>query len=122
MKIQNIYLPVMLKFVFSLLLITLMLGACQEEEPFAFSEDDLKMVDVLIDVYTVDAAIRDYSDLSEKDSLKRAYFDEIYQIHGVDKEWLDSERARLESDPVRMDSVYSKALAAIELLKGQRPK
>ena len=122
MKIQNVRLPAMQKFVFSLLLITFMLGACQEEKPFVFSEDDLKMVDVLIDVYTVEAAIRDYRDLSVKDSLKRAYFDQIYQIHGIDKEWLDNERARLESDPVRMDSVYSKALAAIELLKGRKPK
>ena len=46
-------------------------------------------------------------------------FDQIYQIHDVDKEWISTQRARLESDPVRMDSVYSRALSAVELIKAK---
>ncbi len=103
---------------FSVFLISLVLG-CKEEKAFSLTKNDLKMVDVLMDVYTVDAAIREYRDLIVKDSLKKAYFDQIYQIHQVDKEWLDAQRARLESDPVRMDSVYTRALSAVELIKAK---
>ena len=108
-----------LKF-FTILFFTFaLLGSCKEEKPFALSENDVKMVDVLIDIYTVDAAIRDYSDLSEKDSLKKAYFNQIYELHQVDETWVQTQRARLEADPVRMDSVYSRALAALEVIKAK---
>ena len=110
-------------FVLAISFFLILPTGCKEEKTFSLSENDLKMVDVLIDVYTVDAAIREFRDLSVKDSLKKTYFDQIYQIHDVDKEWLDAQRARLESDPVRMDSVYTRALSAVELLKAKgRPK
>ncbi|HHB80102.1 MAG TPA: hypothetical protein ENK85_12800 [Saprospiraceae bacterium] len=93
------------------------LVSCQKKPDFSLTENDLKMVDVLVDIYTADAALRDYRDLHLKDSLKQAYFEQLYQIHQVDADWVSAERKRLESDPVRMDSVYTRALSAIEQLK-----
>ncbi len=118
MKIQH---PKFLLQAFSLIVIILAFG-CKDEKVFSLSENDLKMVGVLVDIYTADAALREYRDLNVKDSLKRAYFDQIYQIHHVDSAWISSQRNRLESDPVRMDSVYSRALAAVELIKAKGTK
>ena len=117
MKIKNIGRTV--------LLLT-MLGAffsCQEKPVFTLSDDDLKMVSVLVDVYTVEASLREITDLQQKDSLKAAYFKQIYQIHHIDADWLNTQRQRLETDPVRMDSIYSRSLIFIETVKsdGNRP-
>ena len=104
---------------FSLILLSITMGACEEKKVFSYMENDLKMIDVLIDVHTVDAALREYKDTKVKDSLRRTYFDQIYQIHQVDEKWIRNQRARLELDPVRMDSVYSRALSIVEVLKAK---
>ncbi len=94
-------------------LLVLLLGSgCKGEDAFQFSEDDLKMVDVLIDIHTADAAVREVRNNTHKrDSLKFSYFQQIFQLHDIDSIWLVDQKARLESDPVRMDSVYTRAVA-----------
>lgn len=109
--------PFRLKFSLGFLMLSFLMLSCQEKQVFSLSENDLKMVDVLIDIYTVDAAIREYTDLDLKDSLKRAYFEQVYELHGINEEWLQTERVRLESEPIRMDSVYTRALTRLEAIK-----
>ncbi len=104
---------------FFLLSVLFVLVSCREKETISLTENDLKLVPILVDVYTIEAALRTTQDADVQDSLRQVYFDQLYQIHHIDKEWLDEERKRLEADPVRMDSVYSRALVFIEKYKSR---
>lgn len=102
----------------------LLLLSCKENEEFQFSADDLKMVDVLVDIHSADAATREVrANLALKDSLKFSYFKQIFNLHNIDSLWLMNQKNRLDSDPVRMDSVYARAVAKTKaLIDAERKK
>ena len=95
----------------------LLLSGCKESEAFQFSTDDLKMVDVLVDIHSADAAVREVRDnLAVRDSLKNSSFHQIFKLHDIDSLCLMDQKLRLDGDPVRMDSVYARAVAKTKFL------
>lgn len=105
------------RYSFLVILLLFSMFGCREKETFSLTDDDLKMVDVTVDVFTINGAVRDVQPPETKDSLTLVYFNQLYQIHGIDSVWLASQQSRLIQDPIRMDSVYNRAKAALQMLK-----
>jgi len=73
-----------------------------------------KLIEVLTDAHYAEAALQEVYG-NQKDSLKRVYYQEIFQLHQVTEEQLTKSMDILRKDPIRLDKIYQKIL---ENLKG----
>ena len=98
-------------FVLSCLLFSFI--ACSERTPLLVEEDI--MIDVLRDIHIAEAAMQNLVDLT-KDSLGAIYYDQIFQMHQVNKEDFDSTMSILRKDPGRMGIIYDKVIEELEVI------
>lgn len=85
-----------------------------------------ELIKILADIHLAEAAFQNLSS-SAKDTLAYQYYDQIYQIHQVDKAQVDSCIAILNRNPKYFFDTYEKVqeflvAAAAENLKIQKPK
>ena len=87
-------------------IIVLILTACKKKvEILPIPEPEL--IKILADIHLAEAAFQNLS-TSTKDTLAYQYYDQIYQIHEVEKENVDSCIAILNRDPNRFYDIYAK--------------
>ena len=72
-----------------------------------FPIEENKLIEVLADIHLAEAAFQNLS-TSAKDTLAYQYYDQIYQIHEVNKDLVDSCIAILKRDPERFYNTYDK--------------
>lgn len=117
-----------MRFLLSFLVSTTLLFSCNKQvEVLPIPESDL--VKILADIHLAEAAFQNLS-TSAKDTLAYQYYDQIYQIHQVEKVNVDSCLAILNRNPQQFYDTYEKVKeflveAAAENLKSQkknRPK
>jgi len=104
--------------------ISLLLSCNEKVEVLPIPEPEL--VKILADIHLAEAAFQNLS-TSTKDTLAYQYYDQIYQIHEVEKENVDSCIAILNRDPKRFYDIYDKVKefllnAAAENLKNKPKK
>ncbi len=88
------------------------LWSCKHEQTFPVSLE--KMVNVLIDIHCAEAAVQHIPGL-RKDTVIGKYYEQIYQIHGIEKTDFDSTLALITGDPIIMKEVYGQVMDSIEL-------
>jgi len=66
---------------------------------------DKKLIQILTDVHYAEAALQDVYGI-QKDSLKKVYYQEIYQLYETSEEELTKTMDILRQDPERLDKIY----------------
>lgn len=89
-------------FLFSILLLT---SCVKQSEKLPIAEPEL--IKILADIHLAEAAFQNLSS-SAKDTLAYQYYDQIYQIHEVKKENVDSCLAIMNREPERFYEIYAK--------------
>ncbi len=88
----------------SLLLFLLPLFACnvgQKKLPIP----EKQLIQILTDAHYAEAALQDVYGV-QKDSLKKVYYQEIYQLYETSEEELTKTMDILRQDPERLDKIY----------------
>lgn len=88
----------------ALILLFLPIFACnvgQKKLPIS----EKKLIQILTDVHYAEAALQDVYGV-QKDSLKKVYYQEIYQLHETSEEELTKTMDILRQNPERLDKVY----------------
>lgn len=85
--------------------ISLLVSCSKKVEVLPIPEPEL--IKVLADIHLAEAAFQNLS-TSAKDTLAYQYYDQVYQIHEVEKENVDSCIAILNRDPKRFFEIYGK--------------
>jgi hypothetical protein len=90
----------------SLFSIAFIISSCTKQiEVLPISEPEL--IKILADIHLAEAAFQNLS-TSTKDTLAYQYYDQVYQIHEVEKENVDSCIAILNRNPERFYNIYAK--------------
>jgi len=101
----------------SLIIVFLIALGCQQNETSYAIEDEM-MVKILLDMHIAEAASLQV-DISERDSLRRIYYDQIFEIHEVPKKTYEEDMELLKRDAEKLASIYDKV---IEQLKERKQK
>ncbi|MDX2067541.1 MAG: DUF4296 domain-containing protein [Haliscomenobacter sp.] len=64
-----------------------------------------KLIQILTDVHYAEAALQDVYGI-QKDSLKKIYYQEIYQLYETSEEELTKTMDVLRQNPERLDKIY----------------
>jgi len=91
------------------LFVMTMTAACQKENTQELPMDRTKLIQVLADMHTAEAALQTLIN-ETKDSVAEVYYKQIYQIHGVDKATIDEAMHVLQSQPILLQEVYEDLL------------
>lgn len=93
----------------SILLVGILcLSACisRVAEPLPIPEDEL--IKLLFDVHVVEGALAQLPGGPKKDSLANLYYDQVSEIHKVDRQLLDTCLAILQRNPETAKDIYEK--------------
>ena len=82
-------------------------------KPTPITMDEDKLVEVLIDVHVAEAAVQMLRGAT-KDSVINAYYDQIFETHGLSREDFETTMEILRTDPKRMEALYSKIMNEME--------
>ena len=93
-------------------LLLLTFFACQKK-PTDLPLPEEKLIRVLMDMHLAEGAFHNLS-TSSKDTLAFQYYDQIYQIHEVDKADVDSCIALLNRRPEQFFDIYEKVKNNLE--------
>lgn len=77
-----------------------------------------KLVPVLCDIHVAESAVLHLSGTT-KDSTLHEYQNQLFAIHGVEREEVDSALAQLKRNPEMMREVYEEVMVELEKLKLQ---
>ncbi len=81
---------------------------CSEPEP-TFTMPEEALVKLLYDLQVAEAAIQTVHS-SNKDSVIAIFYDQIFEIHGIDQEILTKNIETLKKSPLKSHKVYKKVL------------
>ena len=83
--------------------------ACKPSDKANLIIEEGKLIEIITDVQIAKSAIYKYP-VSLRDSISQIYYDQIYEIHGIDKFQLEHDLKQLENKPTHykklMDSVF----------------
>ncbi len=100
------------------LLACLFLLGCSRGEPQLEVKED-KLVDILIDVHIAEAAVQNLRGETH-DRIINLYYEQIFGIHGVEREEFESTMAYLREKPDRMEAIYAEVMAEMERREAQK--
>ncbi len=85
--------------------------SCTNQTPLLVEEE--KMVDVIRDIHIAEAAMQNLIDIT-KDSMGEIYYQQVFEIHQVNKADFDSSMIILRRNPERLGLIYDQVLAEFE--------
>jgi Domain of unknown function (DUF4296) len=96
------------------LFFSILISACisEKQKQLPISEDS--MVELIFDIHVAEAAISPLQAGERKDSLANKYYDQIAEIHQIDRETIDSCLAILQRNPAMAKVVYDKVAENVE--------
>lgn len=97
----------------SFVILFLSAGSCRPSPTLPVEEDLL--VKVLADVHIAEAAVQNFAG-AHKDSIKRIYYQQIYDIHGVSETDFRAALQILSDDQVKMEKLYKKVEKHLETM------
>ena len=92
-------------------LICCFLVSCDEEEVLPIEEE--KMALILADIHIAEAALQNVY-ASKKDSLSAIYYQQVYDIHEIDRSGVDSAMAVLYRNPDLQLVVYNRVMEILQ--------
>lgn len=100
-----------------MLLTSLLLPSCLSDQSDELPIDEDKAVLVMFDVHIAEAAMAKMQAGDSKDSLANEYYEQIAEIHGIDRTTLDTCIAILQRDPELATTIYEKVMEMAEKKK-----
>ncbi len=100
-----------------LIILVLAMVSCQENEAIYMLEEE-KLIEILVDIHISEAAAQQ-GDISQRDSLRALYYDQIFKVHEVSKNNYEEDMELLKRDAERLTKIYDKV---IENLKEKKEK
>lgn len=85
--------------------------SCSDQTPLLLEED--KMINVIRDIHIAEAAMQNLIDIT-KDSVGEIYYQQVFEIHQVNKADFDSSMIILRKDPERLGLIYDRVLEELE--------
>lgn len=82
--------------------------ACSSDEPELKIPED-KLVKILVDVHVAEAGFQNLSG-EVKDSIANVYYEQIAEMHQIDRVLLDSTIIQVRRDAIKLTSIYDKVL------------
>ena len=98
-------------------LLFLLLSCSEEEAHFTMPEEDL--MKLLYDVQAAEAAIQTVHS-NAKDSVVSIYYDQVYEMHGVNQEILMENIEVLKKHPEKSHKIYKRMLEYHKKLEKQK--
>ncbi|HMO38366.1 MAG TPA: DUF4296 domain-containing protein [Saprospiraceae bacterium] len=95
-----------------MLTIFIMMAACGSKQ-VALPLNEAKMVDMLVDVHFIEAAMQEMPG-SLRDSIGTIFYEQFFTIHNVSAADFNQSLTMLRQDPARMAQLYAKVLATLE--------
>lgn len=89
------------------LLAGFLLIACEQPEQLVMEENQLAYI--LADLHVAEAALQNVY-ASKKDSLAKIYYEQVFQIHRIERAELDSAMAVLHRNPDIQQEVYTRVM------------
>ena len=93
-------------------LLFLTIAACKPR-PARLPIEEKQLISVLIDVHVAEAAVQGLRGHT-KDSIINLYYEQICQIHGLDRATFESAMESLREDPVRLEKLYNEVMKEME--------
>jgi Domain of unknown function (DUF4296) len=87
-------------------IVVLMLGLCACNGSGRMPIPEKKLVLITVDMHYAEAALQNVYG-TQKDSLKKVYYDEILQLHQIKKEDFEASMRVLQQNAVRFDRFYN---------------
>jgi len=87
------------------------LVSCDEEEVLPIEEQ--RMALIIADLHIAEAALQNVY-ASKKDSLSKIYYQQVYDIHEIDRPELDSAMAVLHRNPDLQLDVYNQVMEILQ--------
>ncbi|MFN7118605.1 MAG: DUF4296 domain-containing protein [Saprospiraceae bacterium] len=75
--------------------------------------DKEKLVNILVDVHIAESAMQEYA-LQTKDSIGRAYYRKIFDLHQVKEADFNKSMYLVKQDPAELEALYKEVLAELE--------
>ena len=91
--------------------IIILIVSCNTTPTPSIKEQDL--IPVLVDIHIAEAAMQSITHKHLKDSIGDIYYNQIFEIHGVEKADFDQTMAILREDPYQLKSIYKTVLDTI---------
>ena len=91
-----------------------LLPSCLSRSSEPLPIDKEKLEAVMLDVHVAEAAMAQLQGGTKKDSLANRYYDQIAEIHQIDRETLDSCLAILQRNPELTMEIYEKMAEEME--------
>ncbi len=114
----------MTKYIVSVLFLSLGLVSCREQAPTLPVSTELA-AEILIDIHGAEASLQGAYGTT-KDSLARAYYQQIYEIHGIDSTIFVDMMQIMRYHPDRLEEAYALAIEKVgerrENIKDWKPK
>lgn len=84
------------------------LTAC-ENKPSELRISEEVLIPILADLHIAEAAMQHLRG-ELKDSMAGVYYEQLYEIHNVNKKDFDHTMAILREDPIRLEQIYDKVI------------
>jgi len=95
-----------MRFIIPVLLSSILLLSCNKKVEVLPIEEN-KLIAILADIHLAEAAFQNLN-TSAKDTLAYQYYEQVYQIHEIEKENVDSCIAILNRNPEQFYNLYAK--------------
>jgi len=92
------------------------LGCQQNDISYAIEEET--MVKILMDMHVAEAATLQ-GDISQRDSLRKIYYDQIFEIHEISKKTYEEDMEVLKRDAKKLASIYDKVIEQLKQRKAE---
>ncbi|MEO1514355.1 MAG: DUF4296 domain-containing protein [Bacteroidota bacterium] len=93
---------------------------CKEKVELSIDKD--KFAVVLRDIHIAEAAANDIPDTKLKDSVLQVFYQQVYDMHGVDSTLIHDNINLMRTDPVLSREVYTKVLDELNSLSFEEKK
>ena len=108
------YRKVLLSFVSALSI--LFLFTCEANQAVNLPIDQESMVKVFCDVHIIEGALQNQK-ASEKDSLAKAYYNQIYEKHNIQEQDFVKTLEVLEKNPKLLGQIYDQVLVELDSIE-----
>lgn len=96
-----------------LLLFFITVSSCRHSP--ALPVDEALLVKVLADVHIAETAVQNFAG-THRDSIKRIYYQQIYDIHGISESDFRASLKILSDDQAKMEKLYKKVEKHLEAM------
>ncbi len=91
--------------------------SCQEKDASYKIEEEV-MVSILLDIHVGEAATQQ-GDVSQRDSLRILYYNQIFEIHEVSKKVYEEDMELLKRDAEKLAELYDKVIERLKERKAE---